>query len=124
MYPHASSKLQIQTNDRFLKLRNYSLSPSPQKHNVLEELCDIVRSDPMASTVKLQALRALNSLLDYPQGLERFLGWSKGPSSSASVAPLPPTPYQHMINLILSQPVRTLQSICPLSMLNPFVELS
>ena len=84
------------------------LSPSPQKHNVMEELCDIALSDPMVSTIKLHSLRALDSLLDYPQGLERFIGWSKSIStSSVIVAPLPPTPYQHMINFVLSQPVRT-----------------
>ncbi|CAI8032881.1 Protein virilizer homolog [Geodia barretti] len=75
------------------------------KHNVMEELCDIALSDPMVSTIKLHSLRALDSLLDYPQGLERFIGWSKSIStSSVIVAPLPPTPYQHMINFVLSQP--------------------
>ena len=83
--------------------------PPTQKHNVIEELCDIALSDPMVSTIKLHALRSMDTLLDYPQGLERFLGWSKSVSSSSSlVAPLPPTPYQHMINLVLSQPVKAL----------------
>ena len=31
----------------------------------------------MVSTFKLLVLRAMDSLLDYPQGMERFLGWSK-----------------------------------------------
>ena len=31
----------------------------------------------MASTLKLLVLQAMDSLLDYPQGMERFLGWSK-----------------------------------------------
>ena len=70
----------------------------------MEELCDIVLTDPMASTVKLHALRAIDSLLDYPQGLERFLGWSK----PSSVPPLPPTAYQHMLSLLINQPVSTL----------------
>lgn len=74
------------------------------KHNVMEELCDIALSDPMGSTIKLQALHAIDSLLDYPQGLERFLGWNKQ-SSSSGLGPMAPTAYQHMINLVLSQPV-------------------
>lgn len=75
-----------------------------QKHNVMEELCDIALTDPMASTIKLQALHAIDSLLDYPQGLERFLGWNKR-SSSSGPGPMTSTAYQHMLNLVLSQPV-------------------
>ena len=41
--------------------------------------CDgeLLEANQMASTLKLLVLRAMDSLLDYPQGMERFLGWSK-----------------------------------------------
>ncbi len=47
------------------------------KHGVMEKLCDLVVTDRMASTLKLLSLRAVDTLLDYPQGMERFLGWNK-----------------------------------------------
>ena len=47
------------------------------KHGVMEKLCDILMEERMASTLKLLSLRAVDSLLDYPQGMERFLGWSR-----------------------------------------------
>lgn len=47
------------------------------KHGVMEKLCELLLADVMAATLKLLALRALDSLLNYPQGMERFLGWDK-----------------------------------------------
>jgi len=47
------------------------------KHSVMEKLCELLLTQQMASTLKLLALRALDSLLNYPQGMEWFLGWSK-----------------------------------------------
>ncbi len=47
------------------------------KHGVIEKVCDLILAQLMASTIKLLALQALDCLLDYPQGMERFLGWSK-----------------------------------------------
>ena len=83
------------------------MSHTLQKHNVLEELCYIALAENMASTVKLQALRALDSLLEYPQGLERFLGWSTRTSTSSSLSfgSQPISPYQQILSLVLSQPV-------------------
>ena len=42
----------------------------------MEELVELVSAEHMASSMKLLAIRAIDSLLDYPQGVERFLGWS------------------------------------------------
>ncbi len=36
----------------------------------------MVSAEDMASSMKLLAVRAIDSLLDYPQGVESFLGWS------------------------------------------------
>ena len=47
------------------------------KHGVMEKLCDLVMAENVASTLKLLSLRAVDSLLDYPQGMERFLGWNR-----------------------------------------------
>ena len=48
------------------------------KHDVMERLCDLLMAENMSSTLKLLSLRALDGLLNYPQGVERFLGWDKG----------------------------------------------
>lgn len=47
------------------------------KHGVIEKVCELLLAPIMASTIRLLALHALDCLLDYPQGMERFLGWSK-----------------------------------------------
>ena len=45
------------------------------KRGVMERLCDVLLAETMTSTLKLLSLRALDSLLNYPQGMERFFGW-------------------------------------------------
>ena len=47
------------------------------KHGVMERLCELLGTESMTSTLRLLSLRALDSLLNYPQGMERFLGWDK-----------------------------------------------
>ena len=47
------------------------------KHGILEKLCKLVVADHMASSLKLLSLRAVDKLLNYPQGIERFLGWTE-----------------------------------------------
>ncbi len=42
-----------------------------------EELVELVMAEHMATSMKLLAVRAIDSLLDYPQGIESFLGWSR-----------------------------------------------
>jgi hypothetical protein len=49
----------------------------------MEKLCGLLVADSMASTLKLLSLRALDSLLNYPQGMERFLGWDRPRQVSA-----------------------------------------
>ena len=51
------------------------------KHGVVERLCQLLLADHMATSLKLMALRALDSLADYPQGMEQLLGWSGTVSS-------------------------------------------
>ena len=46
------------------------------KHSVMETLCHLLTAERMATTLKLLVLRAIDSLLDYPQGMERFFGWN------------------------------------------------
>ena len=46
------------------------------KHGVMRRLCLLLLADHMATSLKLMALRALDSLADYPQGMEQLLGWS------------------------------------------------
>ena len=46
------------------------------KHGVMERLCQLLLADHMATSLKLMALKALDSLADYPQGMEQLLGWS------------------------------------------------
>ena len=46
------------------------------KHGILEKLCQLLVSDHMASSLKLMALRAVDSLVDYPQGMERLFRWN------------------------------------------------
>lgn len=47
------------------------------KHGVMEKLSELLVTENMASSLKLLTLRALDSLLNYPQGMERFLGWDR-----------------------------------------------
>lgn len=47
------------------------------KHGVIEKLCELLVAKHMASPLKLLSLKAVDSLLDFPQGIERFLGWTK-----------------------------------------------
>ena len=47
------------------------------KHGVIEKLCELLVVRHMASPLKLLSLRAMDSLLDFPQGIERFLGWTE-----------------------------------------------
>lgn len=44
----------------------------------MEKLCGLLVADNMAPTLKLLSLRALDSLVNYPQGVEKFLGWDRG----------------------------------------------
>ena len=88
-----------------------------QKHGVIEKLCELFATPHMATSVRLLVLRSLDSLLDYPQGLERFVGWGDGLSGGES-------PYQSLLELLLTQPVslgpggaRTL-SVCLLDCLS------
>lgn len=55
------------------------------KHSVMERLCQLLSTETMASSLKLLALRALDSLLNYPQGIERFLGWDREVGVSGGV---------------------------------------
>ena len=47
------------------------------KHGVMEKLCELLVAKHMASPLKLLSLKAVDSLLDFPQGIERFLGWTE-----------------------------------------------
>ena len=47
------------------------------KHGVIEKLCELLVVKHMASPLKLLSLKAMDSLLDFPQGIERFLGWTE-----------------------------------------------
>ena len=47
------------------------------KHGVIEKLCELLVAKHMASPLKLLSLKAVDSLLDFPQGIERFLGWTE-----------------------------------------------
>ena len=47
------------------------------KHGVIEKLCELLIVKYMASPLKLLSLKAMDSLLDFPQGIERFLGWTE-----------------------------------------------
>ena len=47
------------------------------KHGVIEKLCELLVVRHMASPLKLLSLKAMDSLLDFPQGIERFLGWTE-----------------------------------------------
>ena len=47
------------------------------KHGVMEKLCELLVAKYMASPLKLLSLKAVDSLLDFPQGIERFLGWTE-----------------------------------------------
>lgn len=47
------------------------------KHGVMERLCEVLMAGTMASTLRLLSLRAVDSLLNYPQGMERFFGWDR-----------------------------------------------
>ena len=47
------------------------------KHGVIEKLCELLVVRHMASPLKLLSLKAVDSLLDFPQGIERFLGWTE-----------------------------------------------
>ena len=86
--PHSHNSLQLMPTfgpNYIIMLDKCQLPPLPpfslQKHGVLEELCQLVLAEHMASSLKLLAIRAMDSVMDYPQGIERFLGWS-GPVSS------------------------------------------
>ena len=77
----------LQYNIRYLKagLRlvlaiaslGHKCSSALVKHGGMEKLYELLEADQMASTLKLLVLRAMDSLLDYPQGMEMFFGWSK-----------------------------------------------
>lgn len=74
------------------------------KHGVMESLCRLLVADKMASTLKLLSLRAIDSLVNHPQGMERFLGWEGHTPDH--------TPYQQVLALQLSNPVGFQSVMC------------
>ncbi len=67
------------------------------KHGVIDRLSHLLLADTMASSLKLLALRALDNLTDYPQGMEQLLGWSSEFEGD--------TTYQLLLQLALCKPV-------------------
>ena len=68
------------------------------KHGVIDRLTALLVADTMASSLKLLALKALDGLTDYPQGMEQLLGWSTGTESCDSG-------YQTLLQLAFTKPV-------------------
>ena len=68
------------------------------KHGVIDRLSYLLLADSMASSLKLMALRALDNLIDYPQGMEQLLGWSSSEFEGD-------TTYQLLLQLALTKPV-------------------
>ena len=55
-----------------------------QKHGVMELLCTVLGTSHMASSLKLSVLKCLDTMTDYPQGIERFVGWNMRVSEGRS----------------------------------------
>eukprot|EP00731_Ephydatia_muelleri_P026956 Em0018g1056a len=77
------------------------------KHGVMELLCTMLGTSHMASSVKLSVLKCLDTMTDYPQGIERFVGWNLRSGSQRSLIP-----YQCILNLtFVDQTVRVLAAM-------------
>ncbi|XP_064393290.1 protein virilizer homolog isoform X2 [Halichondria panicea] len=75
------------------------------KHGVIDRLSYLLLADSMASSLKLMALRALDNLIDYPQGMEQLLGWSSSEFEGD-------TTYQLLLQLALTKPsVRVMKAL-------------
>ena len=51
----------------------------------MELLCTMLGTSHMASSVKLSVLKCLDTMTDYPQGIERFVGWNLRVSGGGAV---------------------------------------
>ena len=72
--------------------------------DVLEMLCKLLVVEGLASSIKILVLRAIDVALDFPSGMEHFLGWSSSGGRSID------TCYQSLVTfMLLNQTVRVMQ---------------
>ena len=78
----------------------------------MERLCELISvpSSYMPSSIKLMCVHFMNSLLNYPQFMEKFLGWD-AESCDGHVIEEKETPYRRMLEVLLSNQVRHLVNL-------------
>ncbi|CAB3997684.1 Hypothetical predicted protein [Paramuricea clavata] len=68
--------------------------------NVQEKLNDLLIAEHMSSSVKLVALQALHSSVEYPLGMEHFIGWDRHGEASKTDTK---TGYEKLVDLLASE---------------------
>jgi hypothetical protein len=81
------------------------------EQGVLERLCEIVSVDFIPSSIKLMCIGLVSLLMDYPVGMERFLGWSQeSHDGHVMLQDETLTCYRQMLEIILSNQTCRVQS--------------